>query len=162
MLSKRHLEPVMSPAVEAARSQTTQALSKQFQQATAAVRKEFVQLLVARAPGNQSPTATAATAVVGGGVGASEPVTTEFAQQWFDASLMALVKERENKFYELMTTAFRGELHRQVRLVVLRPSQRSLFLGTQPHRVALSHAHGVCPPHVYHRSMHPKCMLLRV
>ncbi len=111
MLAKRHVDPVfVSPAVEAARSQTSQALSKQFQQATAEVRKEFVQLLVGHAAGNQSPTATAATA--GGGV--PDPVTPEFAQEWFDTSVLALVKERENKFYELMTAAFRGELHRQV------------------------------------------------
>jgi hypothetical protein len=42
-------------------------------------------------------------------------LTPEFAQQWFDNTVLALVKERESKFYELMTTAFRNELQRQVR-----------------------------------------------
>ena len=42
-------------------------------------------------------------------------VTADVAVQWFDSTVLTLVKDREGKFYEMMTTAFRTELHRQVR-----------------------------------------------
>jgi hypothetical protein len=35
--------------------------------------------------------------------------------QWFDDIVMPFVKDREAKFYELMTAAFRSEMHQQVR-----------------------------------------------
>jgi hypothetical protein len=105
------MKALVSPAVEAARARTSQTLAKQFSQATDDARQQFIQLLekLSRGGGNTGAPFLTATATT-----AEEPVA-EAANEWFDGTVLTLMKEREGKFYELMTTAFRGELHRQVR-----------------------------------------------
>ena len=61
---------LVSPAVEAARANTSLALTKQFSQQTSAARRQFVDFLVKNGSGNQSPK-DGSTVTFGGGVDGS-------------------------------------------------------------------------------------------